>query len=216
MDGDLPASPEVDAAGGVKEAGELRQPILKPRCGAIAASSLRRSSESDTLECQQATLVVEPQRAVRAESVRGDDAVAGHDEWEAVPGAERSDRPLGARIAGELRQLRVRDDLPIGNGPQRPHDVELERRPAVDVDLDAPKVDTAPPEVHLHVVDELFRFRRGPVTDLCAFRRYRNRLRMRTAVVDATRPIRPAPAISAATFTIATAMLEMTLMMLFT
>src|SRR2546423_14543038 len=99
--------------------------------------------------------------------------MARDDERETISSTEGADGPLGAGVAREVRQLGVRDDLPVGNRAQRTHDLELERRPAVEIDVDALKVNSAPLEVRLHAVDELFRFRSTSVTDSCAFRRYR-------------------------------------------
>src|SRR5207253_6110770 len=48
--------------------------------GAIAASSLRRSSESDTFELQQTALVLDAERSVRADAICGNDAVTRNDE----------------------------------------------------------------------------------------------------------------------------------------
>src|SRR2546421_4010248 len=104
--------------------------------GAIAASSLRRSSESDMLEGEQPALVVRPMRAVRAEPRRRHDAMAGHDHGEAVVGAEAPGGPLGARVAGEGGQLAVGHDLAAGHAPQRLRDRELERRAPLEVELD--------------------------------------------------------------------------------
>src|SRR6185295_13324313 len=52
--------------------------------GAMPASSLRRSSESDTFEGEQSLLVLDAERAVRADPVRTDDTVAGNDDAEPV------------------------------------------------------------------------------------------------------------------------------------
>src|SRR5262249_58852826 len=50
--------------------------------GAICASSSRRSSESDTLELQQSTLVLVSARPPAAHAVRGNDAVHGQERGE--------------------------------------------------------------------------------------------------------------------------------------
>ena len=70
------------------------------------ASSLRSSSESDTLELQQPPLVLDAERSVRADAAGGDDAVARHDEREPVLGAERARGAL--RRAGGRRAPRAR------------------------------------------------------------------------------------------------------------
>src|SRR3954452_6664027 len=77
--------------------------------GAICASSLRRSSERDTLELQEAPLVAQPERSVRAQAGGAHDAMARHEETEAVASAEGARRPRCAGRAGERRQLAVRD-----------------------------------------------------------------------------------------------------------
>src|SRR5262249_57763361 len=64
------------------------------RAGAIPASSLRTSSENDTLELQQPALVGEAERAVRAQPVGCHHAVAGNEQREAVRRADRADGPL--------------------------------------------------------------------------------------------------------------------------
>src|SRR5688500_8125481 len=61
----------------------------QPRSGAIAASSLRRSSESGmALETEQPALVGDPERPVRPDPVRRHDAVARDQEEVAVVCAE--------------------------------------------------------------------------------------------------------------------------------
>src|ERR687884_645628 len=88
--------------------------------GAIPASSLRRSSESDTFERQQPPLVLEPERPVRAEAGGRDDAMTRDDDREPVQGAERPGRGLRTRVAGEPREVGVRDDLAGRHAPERP------------------------------------------------------------------------------------------------
>ena len=78
------------------------------RSGAIAASSVRTSSENDTLELQEPPLVAGAERAVRAEPVRADDAVAGHDDPEAVRGADRADAPAARSGGRRARRPRRR------------------------------------------------------------------------------------------------------------
>src|SRR5215471_170608 len=82
------------------------------RFGAIAASSLRRSSESGMpLEREQTTLVLDAARPVRTEPVRGYDAVARDEDRQRVPRAERPRRARGSGPAGERGKLAVGDDL---------------------------------------------------------------------------------------------------------
>src|SRR3954454_23447774 len=81
------------------------------RSGAIAASSLRTSSEKDILELQQAALVLDTARAVASDPGRGDHAVARDDELKAIVRADRTGCPLRIRVTGERRQLSVGDDL---------------------------------------------------------------------------------------------------------
>ena len=69
------------------------------RCGSIAASSRRTSSESGTFELQQPSLVLDPERAVAADPAGGDDAVAREDQRQPVLRAERA-RPRAAPAAG--------------------------------------------------------------------------------------------------------------------
>ena len=61
MHGDAASAEQMDRAGGMREAGQLRQHVAVLR-GVIAASSLRRSSESDTapFQLEQPSLVVRP------------------------------------------------------------------------------------------------------------------------------------------------------------
>ena len=139
----------------------------------MRASSLRRSSESDTFERQQAALVVEPKRSVRAQAIRGDDAVTRHDDREAVPCAERAHSTLRARMTGEPGEVCVRDDLAVRDTPQGAKDVELERGPTLRVHFDVAKVGPSALEVGRELVGEVFRLRRCSATDTCAFPPYR-------------------------------------------
>src|SRR5262249_54647229 len=114
--------------------------------GAIAASSLRRSSES-TLELQQPPLVGDPVRAVGAEAVCAYDAVTGDEEAEPVAGAEGAGRPGGSGRPGERGQLAVRDDLAARDLPQRGRTAAEERRLVLEVDLDVSERDGLAGEV---------------------------------------------------------------------
>src|SRR5207237_5541411 len=79
------------------------------RAGAIAASSLRRSSASGkrTLELEQAPLVADAERAIRAEPAGRDHAMARQQHREAVPRAERPRRAVCVRVARQRRELAV-------------------------------------------------------------------------------------------------------------
>src|SRR5437763_1737547 len=68
------------------------------RTGAIAASSLRTSSESDILELQEPALVPAAERAVRAEPVCGHHPVARNEDRQPVAGTEGAGRTLGVRV----------------------------------------------------------------------------------------------------------------------
>src|SRR5215218_864316 len=108
------------------ESSASRQHALR---GAIEASSARTSSERGmTLQGEQATLVLDAERAVGTQSAGRDDPVAGDDERKAVVRAERARCSLGIRVAGERRQLAVRDRLAVRNGAQDVGDGKLERR----------------------------------------------------------------------------------------
>src|SRR5437763_954699 len=145
--------------------------------GAIAASSLRRSSESDTFELQQTALVLDAERSVRADAVCGNDAVTRNDEWVAVVCAERPRGALGIRTTGGRRKLAVRDDLAGRDAAQGGRKLELERRVGVQVELDLVEADAFAGKEALEAVDELARNRAGPVSHLSALRRYRRRQR---------------------------------------
>ena len=73
-------------------------------------------------------MYVDAERAVAADPARRDDPVAGHEEREAVLGAEGAGRPRRPGAAGERRELAVGDDLAPGNAAQRPGERALERR----------------------------------------------------------------------------------------
>src|SRR6185369_16124812 len=105
------------------------------RRGAIAASSSRRSSEKDMLERQQAPFVVDSERAVAADPVGGDDAVARHERREPVLGTERPRGPGRAGAAGERRELAVGDDLAPGQRTQDALAVAVEALVVVELDV---------------------------------------------------------------------------------
>src|SRR6266487_94682 len=106
------------------------------RAGAIAASSLRTSSESDTFELQQPALVPDTAGAVATDPVRGDHAVARDDEGKPVVRANRAGGALRVRVAGERRQLAVGDDLAPRNIAQRLDDCSLELGQPVELERD--------------------------------------------------------------------------------
>ena len=126
----------------------------------MAASSCRRSSESDTLELQEASLVLHAQRAVGAESSRGDHAVTGDDQTEAVVGAERSGGALSAGMACQASEVAVRNNFSVGDCTERTQHGELEGRPAADFQLDIVELGTFTSEVRLDPLNDFFRFRR--------------------------------------------------------
>src|SRR5512133_66254 len=96
------------------------------RSGAIPASSSRSSSDSDTLELQESPLVLDPERAVRAEPVGRHDAMARDHKREAVAGAEGARGPLCVRPAGKCRQLSVRDRLASSDASKHRRQLALE------------------------------------------------------------------------------------------
>src|SRR3954447_10538637 len=104
--------------------------------GAICASSLRRSSESDTLELQETPLVAEPERPVRAQACRAHHAMARHEETEAVARTERAGRARSTGRACERRELAVGDDLSARYAAERLRATPEERRLVLEVDLD--------------------------------------------------------------------------------
>src|SRR5262249_50763807 len=98
------------------------------RFGATRVSSPRTSSESDMLELQQPSLVLDAERAVRADAVGGHYSMAGNEDREAVPSAEGSCRALRVRVAGQRRELTVGDRLAPWDRSQRIDDAALKRR----------------------------------------------------------------------------------------
>src|SRR5215204_2194736 len=129
----------------------------------MAASSCLRSSESDTFEGQESLLVLEPERAVRAQPVRPNHAVAGHDDPVAVACAEASCGTLGTWIPGEACEIAVGDDLSVRDAAQRIEDRQLEGRPTVEVELEVVEGHALSLEVRLKPVDQLLRSRHRAV-----------------------------------------------------
>lgn len=118
------------------------------RAGAIAASSLRRSSASvKTLEGEQPALVPEPERPIRAEPARADDPMARHEDGKAVAGAERPCRTRGAGAAGQRCELPVRHDFAARNRPQGGSDRLAEPGQPVQLEVDVAEVDGVAGEV---------------------------------------------------------------------
>src|SRR5439155_12453823 len=106
----------------------------------IAASSFRRPSERDPLELQQPALVLQPERAVRADPAGRDDAVTRHHDREPVPRAESPGRALRVGMTGERRQLPVRDRLAARYPAQHLRHASLERGRVLHVELDVEEV----------------------------------------------------------------------------
>src|SRR5581483_11788389 len=106
------------------------------RSGAIPASSSRSSSASIAvaLEREQPPLVLEPERAVRAEAGRADDPVARDEEPEPVASAEAAGRARCARRSGKHGELAVADDLSRRDGAQRAGAPAVELRLVLEVD----------------------------------------------------------------------------------
>ncbi len=72
----------------------------------------QRHLERDSLEREQAPLVVDTELTVGADPVRADDAVRGDERRQRAAPAERAGRARGAGVTGEQRELAVADDLP--------------------------------------------------------------------------------------------------------
>src|SRR5512133_2260337 len=104
------------------------------RSGAIPASSSRGTSDSDTLELQAPPLVIDPERAVRAEPTCRHDAMAGDHECEAVARAEGARGPLCVRPAGKRRQLSVRDRLASSDVSKHRRQLALELGRALELE----------------------------------------------------------------------------------
>ena len=97
-----------------------------------------------------------PSDPYAADAAGGDDAMARHDDREPVRGAERAGGALRVRVAGERRELAVGHDLAARNARRRSAERELERRRAVEVELDVGEVVLrAPDEVRAQPLDEL-------------------------------------------------------------
>src|SRR5690242_10218961 len=136
----------------VWKSAESSASLQQRRRGAIAASSSRRSSEKDTLERQQAPLVLDPERPVAADAVRRDDAVARDERRQPVARAERARRPCRARPACERGELAVRDDLAPRHGAQHALAVAVET--LVELELDIREVVRRAAEERLEAVGQ--------------------------------------------------------------
>ena len=135
---------------------EISASRQQPRVGAIAASSARRSSESGmALEPEEPALVRESERAVAADPAGADDPMAREEQPEAVLGAEAPRRTRGARIAGELGQLAVGDDLAPRHSLQHVRGLELERGCALEVELEVDERDALPGEVAVDSLQQI-------------------------------------------------------------
>src|SRR6266508_3551884 len=121
--------------------------------GSIAASSPRTFSES-TFELQESALVLEPERSVRAEAVCGHYAVTRHEEWEAVPGAERPRCPLGIGVARQRSELAVRDGLAERDRPKCVRHARLERCGPGEVEVHVVEADWLACEIRPHALDD--------------------------------------------------------------
>src|SRR5215210_1404726 len=137
----------------------------QPRFGAIAASSARTSSESAmALERQEPTLVSEAEAAVAAEPCGGDDAMAGQENREPVPGAEAARRAGGAGAAGQPGELAVADDVTPGHPAERLRECRLEGRSPLLLERDVRERDGPAGEVRVETLEQL---RHEPVALLC-------------------------------------------------
>jgi hypothetical protein len=92
------------------------------------------------LEREEPALVRRAQRAVAAEALRGNDAMAWDEDAEAVLRAERSGRARRTGPAGKGGELSVRDDVAARNRAQRAREVASERRQLVEIELDVGEV----------------------------------------------------------------------------
>src|SRR6266550_3633969 len=97
--------------------------------------------------------------------------MAGDDDAEAVPSTKRARRTLSTRVAGEPRKIGVGKDRAVGHPPQGTDNVELKRRPTVELELDVPERGPLARKVGPEPLDQLGRFRCALVTRACAFRR---------------------------------------------
>src|SRR5207237_618045 len=122
--------------------------------GAIAASSLRRSSES-TFELQQPALVLDAIRPVRAEVACGDDAMTRDEQAEAVARAEASRRTRRAGRSSERGELPIGDDLAARNRSERLCAAGEERTFVLEVDGNLVEPDVLAGEIRLDPLDEL-------------------------------------------------------------
>ena len=80
--------------------------------------------------------------------------MAGHDEREAVAGAERARGALGVRMPGQRGELAVGDRLAVGHLPQDLGDGDLELRAPGEVDLDVLERDALAGEIPAHAIGQ--------------------------------------------------------------
>ena len=111
--------------------------VLSPRARLSRPPRGSPSSQAHALEGEEPALQCGAGRAVAADPVRRDDAMARDDERVPVVRTERSGRPSRARPPGERSQLAVRDDLAPRNRPCRGGQLVLERRRPVEIDDDS-------------------------------------------------------------------------------
>src|SRR5207302_689498 len=138
-----------------------------------AASSFRKSSESDTLELQKATFVLDAEVAVCAESVRSDDSVARQDQRVPVVRAERPGRALRIGVPGRAGQLAVGHNLAVRHVAKGVCNVALKQAQPVEVELHVVEPEGLACEIAAEPVDESAHIRCRYVTAVSGFRRYR-------------------------------------------
>ena len=88
----------------------------------------QRAPSRQPFQAQEATLVLDAEPAVAADTAGRDDPVAGDEEREPVLGTERPRSACGAGSARERRELAVRDHLAPRDGAESGRERVLERR----------------------------------------------------------------------------------------
>src|SRR5439155_10650777 len=96
-----------------------------------------------------------------------------HDNGKAIARTERSGSALCPRTTREPRQVAVRNDLSVRHAPKSTDDVQLEGRPALELELDIVERHRLASEVGPESVDQFLRIRHSPVSHASALRRYR-------------------------------------------
>ena len=146
VESDLSTAAEMDRPGRVEERRDLGEPAaasLRRDRGELGAEIVR---ESHGPRARETALVLDAELAVPADPAHGDDPVAGHEQREAVLGAEGAGRPGGSGAAGERRELAVADDLAPRDASERPGERGLERRPPVLVERTSANETGSPPK----------------------------------------------------------------------